>query len=56
MSEYPTDATRPSLGEALQYGMTDLDRLDRMVLRRIGREFFVLSRRDDKPNEPENGQ
>jgi hypothetical protein len=34
--------------EALRYGMADLDRLERMVLRRIGRDFFVLPRRDDR--------
>lgn len=53
VSEYPTDATRPALGEALQYGMISLDRLERMVLRRIGREFFVLPRHDDEPDDPE---
>lgn len=56
VSEYPTDAIRPALAEALQYGMTDLERLERMVLRRIGREFFVLSRRDDEPDDPEEDQ
>ena len=51
VSEYPTDATGPALAEALHYGMTDLERLERMVLRRIGREFFVLPRRDDEPED-----
>jgi hypothetical protein len=54
VSEYPTDATQPALAEALQYGMTDLDRLERMVLRRIGRDFFVLPRHDDASDDREN--
>jgi hypothetical protein len=54
VGEYPTDATQPALAEALQYGMTDLDRLERMVLRRIGRDFFVLPRHDDHPDDSEN--
>lgn len=53
VSEYPTDATRPALAEALQYGMTDLDRLERMVLRRIGREFFVLPRHGEETDDSE---
>ena len=33
--------------------MTDLERLERMVLRRIASDFFVLPRRDDD-GEPES--
>jgi transposase len=46
-TEYPTEALRGALAEALRYGMADLDRLERMVLRRIGRDFFVLPRGTD---------
>ena len=53
VSEYPVDATGPALAEALRYGMTDLERLERMVLRRIGSDFFVLPRHDDL-DDPEN--
>ncbi len=56
VSEYPTDAVQPALAEALRYGMADLDRLERMVLRRVGRAFFVLPRHDDDPDEPENDE
>jgi hypothetical protein len=34
--------------EALRYGMADLDRLERMVLRRIGRDFFPKDDDDDR--------
>lgn len=44
VNEYPHDALSAALGEALHYGMADLDRLERMVLRRIARDFFVLPR------------
>jgi hypothetical protein len=32
----------------LRYGMTDLDRLERMVLRRIARDFFPRNDDDDR--------
>lgn len=38
--EYPRAALVAALLEATHYGMTDLDRLERMVLRRIARDFF----------------
>jgi hypothetical protein len=30
--------------EASQYGLYDLDRLERMILRRIARDYFLLDR------------
>jgi hypothetical protein len=42
-TEYPTEAVRGALAEALRYGMADLERLERMVLRQVGKDFFVLS-------------
>jgi transposase len=55
VTEYPVDATGAALAEALRYGMTDLERLERMVLRRIGSDFFVLPRHDD-PDDAENDE
>lgn len=54
LDEYPRDAFRAALQEAHRYGMVDLDRLERMVLRRIARDFFVLpdSAHTD-PDDPE---
>lgn len=41
-AEYPVEAVRAALAEALRYGMADLERLERMVLRQVGQAFFVL--------------
>lgn len=55
VSEYPSDAMRAALCEALRYGMADLERLERMVLRRIGKDFFVLPcGGDPDDDEPED--
>jgi hypothetical protein len=53
--EYPVGPLGAALAEALRYGLTDLERLERMVLRRVGSDFFVLPRRDDS-NDEENEQ
>jgi hypothetical protein len=42
--EYPREALCAAITEALKYGMSDLGRLERMVLRTIARDFFVLPR------------
>jgi transposase len=54
VSEYPRDAMQAAITEALHFGMTDLDRLERMVLRRVGHDFFVLPPRDDEPDPEDN--
>lgn len=51
IDEYPREAFTAALAEALRFGMTDLERLERMVLRRIARNFFVLPR--DADTDPE---
>src|SRR5262249_35122065 len=41
------DPRAPLLGavqEAARYGLYDLDRLERMILRRVTREYFLLDR------------
>jgi hypothetical protein len=35
--------------EAARYGLYDLDRLERMILRRVAREYFLLD--DGKHND-----
>jgi hypothetical protein len=45
VDEYPRAAVRGAIIEACRYGMTDLERLERMVLRRIAKDFFP---RDDE--------
>jgi hypothetical protein len=60
LMEYPRSAMLGAVEEAYKFGLYDLDRLERMVLRRIARDFFVvpeldttLSITDDKDNEDE---
>lgn len=45
--EYPTVALVAALDEALTYGLTDLERIERMVLRRVAGDYFRLSVTDD---------
>jgi hypothetical protein len=40
--EYPRQPLLAAVSEAARYGLYDLDRLERMVLRRIARDYFVL--------------
>jgi len=45
--EYPQGPLRDAIAEAEQYGLFDLDRVERMVLRRIASDYFRLKGRDD---------
>jgi hypothetical protein len=40
--DYPTDAVAGAAAVALEYGLLDLDRIERLVLRRVAGEFFRL--------------
>lgn len=40
LAEYPNDAVLAALMEALHYGMLEVERLERMVLKRIAKDFF----------------
>jgi hypothetical protein len=46
--EYPGHALHDAVAEALRYRMLDLERLERMVLRRIASEFFRRSEPEDE--------
>jgi transposase len=46
--EYPRQPLLAAVREAACYGLYDLDRLERMILRRVAREYFLL----DDGNEP----
>ena len=46
--EYPQQPLLAAVREAARYGLYDLDRLERMILRRVAREYFLL----DDGNEP----
>ena len=41
--EYPREPLLGAIEEASRYGLYDLDRIERMVLRAIAREYFLLN-------------
>ena len=45
--EYPREPFLAATAEAAQYGLYDLDRVERMILRRVRRDFFLLEGNDD---------
>lgn len=50
--DYPTDALRQAIGHALAYGLTDLARLEKLLLRQIAGDIFRLRLPgDDDPDE-----
>jgi hypothetical protein len=51
VDEYPRAPLLAALHEALRYGLADVERLERMVLRRIAKDFFVLRPDADSPQE-----
>jgi transposase len=42
LREYPREPFLAAVQEAARYGLYDLDRLERMILRRVAREYFLL--------------
>ena len=49
--DYPREPLLDAIGTALQYGLFDLERLERMVLRRVGQQYFVLPGIDADPED-----
>ena len=47
LREYPREPFLDAIAEAAQYGLYDLDRVERMILRRVARDFFLLEENDD---------
>jgi hypothetical protein len=45
--EYPRPAVQQAVTLALQYGLFDLDRLERLILRVIAKEYFRLADQDE---------
>jgi hypothetical protein len=41
--EYPREPLLAAVREAARYGLYDLDRLERMILRRVARDYFLLN-------------
>jgi len=42
LREYPRESFLTAVREAAQYGLYDLDRLERMILRRVARDYLLL--------------
>ena len=47
-TDYPTETVREAVSIALEFGLTDLARIERMVLRRIAGDFFQLPIDDEE--------
>jgi hypothetical protein len=48
LREYPREPFLAAVAEAARYGLYDLDRLERMILRRVARDYFLIG-----PKEPD---
>ena len=46
--EYPREPLVTAVREAARYGLYDLDRLERMILHRVQRDFFLLDEEPEK--------
>ena len=46
--EYPRQPLLAAIAEAARYGLYDLDRVERMILRRVARDYFLLE--ESEPN------
>jgi hypothetical protein len=46
--EYPREPLVGAVREATRYGLYDLDRLERMILRRVTRDYFLLNEGPDR--------
>ena len=53
--DYPREPFLAAVATALAYGLFDLDRLDRMVLRHIAKDYFVLDEAVPDPCNPPGG-
>lgn len=46
LREYPRQPFLDAVAEASRYGLYDLDRLERMILRRVARDYFLIGEKD----------
>jgi transposase len=51
LKEYPREPFLAAVSEAARYGLYDLDRLERMILRRVARDYFLLLETDADPDD-----
>jgi len=47
LREYPREPFLAAVREAARYGLYDLDRLERMILRRVARDYFLMETEPD---------
>jgi len=53
LRDYPRQPVLSAVAQAARYGLYDLDRLERMILRRIARDYFLLDESKGTPDEDE---
>jgi hypothetical protein len=46
LREYPREPFLAAVAEAARYGLYDLDRLERMILRRVARDYFLIGEKE----------
>jgi transposase len=51
LREYPREPFLSAVHEAARYGLYDLDRLERMILRRVARDYFLLLDTNTDPHD-----
>ena len=51
--DYPLPAINTAVQEALQYGLLDLFRIEKMILRELSGQYFLLPESEDHPDESE---
>jgi hypothetical protein len=51
LRDYPREPFLAAVREAARYGLYDLDRLERMILRRVARDYFLLLDTDADPHD-----
>jgi hypothetical protein len=51
--EYPPEAVAKATSTALEYGLFDLERLERLILRTVARDYFVIPGAADRDDDDE---
>jgi hypothetical protein len=51
LRDYPREPFLAAVAEAARYGLYDLDRLERMILRCVARDYFLISEKEPEGND-----
>ena len=51
LREYPREPFLAAVAEAARYGIYDLDRMERMILRRVARDYFLIGDKEPEGND-----